>query len=134
MKVIFCDFDGMIRVGDKFSKSAVSNLNKLLKEVPEAKIVISSSWRHKGMKVCKDTLSANGVDVGRVIGMTDILKNDPERGHHIQRWLDSHKEVDKFVILDDKSDMRPEMRELVQTNPHVGLTSADVKKAVKLLS
>lgn len=133
MKVVFLDIDGVLRVLNKFSESAVKNLNKLLEEVPELKIVVSSAWRHKGLKYVKDMLEDNGVDSSRIIGITDTKKDSPDRGHHIERWLDKHKEVTKFVILDDKEDMDRVVKELVKTNPYVGLTSSDVKKAIKKL-
>jgi hypothetical protein len=133
MKILFLDVDGVININGTFSKAAIVNLNKLLKAEKDLDIVISSSWRHKGLETCRDILETHGVDPDRIIGVTDSKPNDYERGHHIQRWLDKHKDIDKFVIFDDNSDIKPDMAELVQTNPHVGITSSDVKKALKIL-
>jgi len=130
----FLDFDGVVIVNGVFSKAAVFNLNSLLEKEPELKIVISSSWRHKGLEFCKILLEENGIDSDKVIGMTDAKLSEEGRGGHIERYLYSH-DVDKFVILDDQGpkDMDNISSYLVKTNPFVGLTASDVAKAIKIL-
>lgn len=132
MKVLMLDLDGVLIINGKFSQAAVKNLNKLLKKVPDLKIVISSSWRHKGLKFVKDLLNTNGIDEDRIVGATDSTKRD-DRGHHIERWVEDN-EPDSFAILDDKNDMDKILDHLVQVNPYVGLTSADVKKCLDILN
>jgi hypothetical protein len=134
MKVIFLDFDGVLIPGDgsfAFSKTACKNLNSLLKQVPDLKIVISSSWRSAGIESVKKTLSNNSIDASRVIGATGDEKG--ERGVQVQAWLDRHPEVAHFVCLDDNTDFSNMMDHLVKTNRSVGLTEADVKKALDIL-
>lgn len=138
MKVIFLDIDGVLNPFShlspegNFSKIACKHLNALLEGCPEAKVVISSSWRHRGLDVVKDVLKRNGIDCDRVIGMTDETNHD-DRGHHIERWLKDHS-VEKFVILDDDSDMTDkEYTKLVKTNSWIGLTEKDVKLALDIL-
>jgi hypothetical protein len=131
MKICFCDFDGVLRIGDKFSPSAIKNLNRLLKKEPDLKIVVSSSWRHRGLKFCKGMLEKQGVDSERVVDTTDGAKRN-NRGHHIERWIKDHK-PEAFVILDNKADMDKVLDHLVQTNSFIGLTESDVKKSLDIL-
>ena len=131
MKVLFLDIHEVLRLNGKDSPSAYRNLNKLLKDVPDLKIVVSSSLRHKGLKFVKELLAKNGVDKDRVIDVTDSTMRD-DRGHHIERWIEDH-EPEAFVILDDHNDMDKVLDHLVQVNPHVGLTSANIKKALDIL-
>jgi len=131
MKVLFLDIHEVLRLNGKDSPSAYKNLNMLLKDVPELKIVVSSSLRHKGLKFVKELLGKNGVDKDRIIDVTDSIMRD-DRGHHIERWVDDH-ELESFVIFDDKDDMDSVLDHLVQINPHVGLTSADCRKALDIL-
>lgn len=139
MKVIFLDFDGVLApygnhyVAKKFSKSCVKNFNKILKEVPEAKIVISSSWRRHGLEYVKDMLKDNGIDEKRVIGMTP--EHQPStRNRHLEEWIDEHKDIDQFVILDDESHhMDLLMKKLVKTNSWVGITETEADRAIELL-
>lgn len=142
MKVIFTDFDGMINpqmkfssTGD-FSKICCQNLNIILKAVPEAVIVVSSSWRTYGLAACKDILKGCGIDPDRVIDITPGQKKERglEREHHIEEWLRLHPETDTFVILDDELEAQDLKSNYVQTNSVIGLTSGDSEKAIKILN
>lgn len=132
MKIIALDIDGVLMVNGIFSQAAVKNLNDLLDKVPDLNIIISSSWRHRGLNFVKNMLKQAGVNACRVIDRTDLTDSD-DRGHHIERWIEDNS-PDAFVVLDDKADMAGILDHLVQTNPHVGLTSADTKKALDILS
>lgn len=134
MKVVYADFDGVIfTFGEyNFSKVACRNFSLLLQKEPDLKIVISSSWRHLGIEQCKKTLDANGIDSSRVVRITG--DESGERGNQIQADLDRHPEVTNFVILDDDTDFTKLMDKLVHTNPSVGLTEADVQKAIDILN
>jgi len=137
MKVLFLDFDGVLNPygykteGATFSKMACKNLNLLLKKVPELKIVVSSSWRIHGLHAVRDILKSNGIDPKRVIDITGDEKGI--RGNQIKAWLDRHKNVNNFVILDDNSDMGELTPRLVKTNGFIGLTQNEVNKIVELL-
>lgn len=137
MKVLFLDIDGVLNnfadrnFGEKFSSAACQNLNELLKLEPELKIVISSAWRIWGVEYMKSILHKNGVDSSRIIDRTG--DENGKRGYQIQCWLDRHPEVTNIVILDDESDMEHLMSKLVKTSSFIGLTSKEVKQAVKVL-
>lgn len=134
MKVVFADVDGVLFAFNNyaFSPAACKNFQSLLDQVPDLKIVISSSWRHLGLDQCKKTLQANGIDSSKVIDKTG--DEDGERGVQVQAWLDRNPGVTGYVCLDDESDFSNMMDHLVQTNPYVGLTSENIKKAIDILN
>ncbi len=127
MKVIFLDIDGVLNVmatnrdkyGDIFRTEFVSNLARIVRETG-AKIVISSAWRMSGLEVMREMWAKRGL-AGEVIGITPYittheLKDLEEstgndwlaRGWEITEWLKLTKDeiqVDKYVILDDDTDM-----------------------------
>lgn len=68
----------------------------------DAKVVLSSSWRHfdKGREEVEK----------QVVKCIDITGDSDNgfRGDEIKAWLDAHSEVERYAIIDDDSDMRPE--------------------------
>jgi hypothetical protein len=57
-----------------------------------------------------------------------------DRGLQIECYLKRHPEIKKFVIFDDSDvDLFLFGEHFIQTNPIVGLTEEDVKKAINLL-
>jgi hypothetical protein len=138
MKVIFLDFDGVLAPYNKryepkkFSKAPVESLNKILKAVPEAKIVVSSTWRHHGMKYVKDMLTDNGIDASRVCGLTAEDKPH-KRIHHIEEYLKDHKDIEKFVIIDDDYRIDALKDHWVKPSQFIGLTSKEADEAIELL-
>jgi hypothetical protein len=120
---------------ENFCPIACSNVQYLLNEVPNLKIVVSSTWRLHGIKRCRRVLKRNGIDVSRVIDVTprgcalgcdtggipgDWVPGRCGRGHQIEKWLRAHPEVESFVIVDDDSDMDHLYDRLVQTNHDEG--------------
>lgn len=133
MKVCYLDIDGVLFVYRtyNFSKAACNNLQKLLDEVPDLKIVICSSWRHLGMDQVKKTLDFHGIDKDRIIGCTGNLNGT--RGDEVQEWMDQNPGVTNYVIIDDDREF-PNMEDhLVRPNSFAGLTSADVDKCLAIL-
>jgi HAD domain in Swiss Army Knife RNA repair proteins len=170
MKVIFLDFDGVLNsaasflverrirqgkhtlkngrvaveafppVSETLCRVCTSNFQHVLDEVPDAKIVISSTWRQIfTLDQLRDKLSEYGVDSSRVIGMTPETFGG-ERGREIEMWMTKHPEVTSYVILDDNYigppyqdnhyDLGPNF---VKTTWNVGLTLALAVSAVKVL-
>lgn len=132
IKVLFLDFDGVLNSAqfahlqyrhwmadhsnprpyrEDFCPIACSNLLWILEEVPELKLVVSSSWRlGTPMTELKAILHRQGIPPELVIDKTpDLYKDKRElpRGLEIQKWLDDNKalNVEKFCIVDDDSDM-----------------------------
>lgn len=124
-KIIFLDIDGVMNVctrerdvyGSLFHKQFNDNLRRVI-DSTGAKIVISSSWRHSGLKAMQDMWKNRGL-AGEVVDVTPNrsskyydepnFKNLPfherlERGFEIQDWMDKNP-VEKFAIADDDTDM-----------------------------
>ena len=156
-KLIFLDVNGVIdsfnhneemyRLGidEPFTKhyfdwNCLHNLYNLVNET-DSYIVVSSEWRRtrKLMRRLLSVLSFYELDK-RVVGKIpnteyregSLIKND--RGRQIQEYLDKHPHS-SFVVLDDiKWDLERFEDELIWTNPRVGLTEDDVKKAIDILN
>lgn len=145
MKIIFLDIDGVLNcqtgyvngyckyVGKNgiryqaFYPPSKSLLNKLIEET-DAKIVISSTWRHSGLDYMRKVWDGEGMS-GEIIDITPNLRGSIEqyrsipRGIEIDTWLEnrnfSHifwseekqldyiKEsgIENYIIIDDDSDM-----------------------------
>lgn len=132
------------RLEHQIDRDAVARLNHLIAETG-AKIVISSSWRRLlDPPELRRVLGEYGL-VAEIIGETPDGHDDemraayefPDqlfRGNEIDFWLKAHPEVDRFVILDDCSDMAMHGSRLVQTDAQVGLTDEDVELAIRVMS
>jgi len=136
MKIIFLDIDGVLNNFSSYTNKTtvvwesdcVERLNKIV-EKTGAKIVISSTWRFS-----RRHIDAYTNDMG-IKG--EIIDKTPRstffsacRGDEILEWINEHKEVEKFVILDDDSDMGDLFKYLIQINPEFGLTDSDVEKVI----
>lgn len=157
MKVIFLDVDGVLNsevsreqernnfdnwMEHEVSEMHVNNLKKIV-DATGAQIVLSSSWRFDHpkatgrdfiadplMKVLDRKLKAVGLDI---IDVTPDLRGKI-RGAEIQDWLDRHSEVERFVILDDDTDMLDEQKPFfVNTTFKCGLTEELAKKVIEIL-
>ncbi len=148
MKVIFLDIDGVLNCastkrrlrGSPFVDDDKLLLLKDLVEKTGAELVLSSTWRLgllypdvAAFTVDTDALIAELAEYGlRLYDHTPKL-SDRQRGHEIAAWLAENPEVEKFVILDDDSDMAHLKEHLVQTSWIAGLQTVHVEKAIKLL-
>lgn len=128
MKTIFLDIDGVLNVdyadrdqfGHIFRDEYVQNLKEII-EKTGAKIVISSTWKDKGIErmlaLWKErNLPGEIIDVTPdcvdVCEATNIVYYDQvKRGHEIKLWLDRHPEVTQYVILDDIQDFLDEQQD-----------------------
>jgi hypothetical protein len=150
LRAVFLDIDGVLVNRNSLRKhsgrSAVADppcveaLNRVLKET-EAVIVVSSVWRLSGLKSVRYHLRKWKVK-GKILGITPDLTrvpNDPtawvhvERGDEIADFLARHPKIDRFVILDDDSDMAHLKHRHIKTEFEAGLTEADADKAIRLM-
>ncbi len=151
MKVLFLDIDGVLNstrsaaafggcpwprnrnmAGDweKFDQVAVKLMARLVQETG-AHVVLSSTWR---IGMDQDRATELGDFLGYVISSA-TPGGGGERGTQIKQWLDEHPGVEKFVIVDDDSDMLAEqLPHFVKVDPRVGLTYQNYKDAKELLS
>ena len=130
MRVIFLDLDGVICLlptsgsPDAFDYGCVGQLNRILNEYPDVKLVISSAWRLLWPPLrLRDHFEQYGIDPLRIVGHTPHIPDiDSVRGDEIAKWLAEHP-VDDFVILDDDGDMGPLLPKLFRTKFRTGLTA-----------
>lgn len=154
-KIIFLDIDGVLNTPRSIKltpkivegvpywygrhlhaldSECIRRLNKITDET-DAKIVISSTWRHmfeQAPEVLIDHFKSEGI-IGEIIGFTPVLRGK-FRGDEIQSWFDHQGEqIDGFVILDDDSDMLHLKSHLVQTCTSRGIEDWDVSAAIAIL-
>ncbi len=128
----------------QIDRDAIERLNRLV-AATDAKIVVSSTWRKLfDLPDLRQMLEGHGL-VGEIIGATPEGHDEPEmlavyghvermyRGYEIDFWLRSHPEVDRFVILDDGSDMAMHKNRLVQTDCEDGLLDDHVDLAIRVM-
>jgi hypothetical protein len=133
------------RLERQIDRDAVARLNRLVAET-RAKIVVSSSWRKLlDPPELHRVLVDHGL-IAEIIGETPDGNHDLEmlstfghidrifRGHEIDLWLRRHPEVERFVILDDGSDMEMHKNRLVQTDCESGLLDEHVDLAIRVMS
>jgi hypothetical protein len=163
MKVIFLDFDGVLNVipqghdnfGGIFHPEFVENLKHIIEET-DAKLIISSTWRHMGLERLNRMWEQRGYP-GEIIGITpDLRWGTPEerlepgestyvRGDEIQAILDQYYQITNYVILDDDDDMLTSQRgNFVKTSCNInhpdcidigyGLTKECTNRAIRILN
>ena len=129
----------------QIDREAVARVNQLV-AATSAKIVVSSSWRKLfDLPELERILVEHGL-VAEIIGATPEGHAEPEmftvygslermyRGYEIDFWLRKHPEVDRFVILDDGSDMEMHKNRLVQTDCENGLLDEHVELAIRVMA
>lgn len=145
MKVIFLDFDGVIITDETKFLSFVPRCVDILKQILEksnAKIVVSSTWRYKGLKTMKKMFRDINIDPNIVIDITPIsrknkLQDDDllfGRSHEIHTWLLKNK-VESFVVIDDDTfDLQYYKDRLITTNSIIGITKKQIEKTIEILN
>ena len=103
---------------------AISNLNCLMEEYPQMKIVISSTRRkYNTQDEIKSILTRNDfLYSDRIIGRTGEIP-DGCRGDEIDAYVKKHGatvDLKEFIIIDDDDDMGTVMDHLIQTDQRVG--------------
>jgi hypothetical protein len=156
MKIIFLDIDGVVvnrrsltelrnlprgmegrpSVPYAAAKECIEPLNAIFDAHPDARLVISSTWRlDNNPRKLKQIFDAWGIRVPMLSPMwkTPRLPGDA-RGKEIQAWLDEYGQPESFVILDDDSDMEHLSARLVLTRFEEGLTMAYAQRAITMLN
>lgn len=147
MKIIFLDIDGVVNCQDTFfrTKDERDNLFCIdpymalligrIIEATDAKIVLSSSWRHH-----PDGIAVVEKRVWKILDITPTMPRPSgtgveycERGKEIKAWLDKHPEVTKYAILDDDRDMLPD-QPFFKTSWKIGLTDEIAAKVIDHLN
>lgn len=146
MRIIFTDIDGVLNSEDTFLNATVSSSIPIEEEYLElleyivtatgAQIVITSTWRLAyDNDDFQQFLKILGQRQIKVLDYTPALNLNRET--EIKEWLNSHKDVTSFVILDDEEECYGELKNyLIQTNwsgIEQGLTLQKALMAINLL-
>ena len=151
MKVIFLDIDGVlnnknhiVKIHRLLGEEQYLDLLRKITELPfdyrscellqeliektNVEVILSSTWRlnpeapniikrYAGIEIKDITPRLNGI-----------------RGKEIQQYLDDHKEITNYVILDDDNDMLESQKEhFVKVNNKVGLTIKEIIQCENIL-
>lgn len=116
-----------------FCPSLLSRLHRILEAVPDAEIILSSSWRKRfPLEGIEGWLAKRGFAI-KLAGQTPA-SNTGHRGDEILAWLSEHPEVESFVILEDGSDVNASLKSnWVQPDCRIGLSEKDVEAAIRIL-
>ena len=147
--VIFLDFDGVLNTeqyqaqlaverkptkntwGPLFDPQSVENLQRII-DATDAAIVVSSSWRYAHSLASLRMMWKVRALPGEILDTLACGATYISRGEEIECWLERNERPD-YVIIDDLDDFSPAQRDYyVETNPIVGLTEADVQKAIEI--
>lgn len=133
--IVFLDFDGVLNLditnytGNIKAKEPIENLNKFCLE-NNFKIVVISSWR-KSLN-CKELLYESGLDKQiEILGTTDVL--DDDRESEVIDYLEKHKNINKFIILDDR-DFHELKKYQVKTIFEKGFDNKKYEEAIELIN
>ena len=147
MRIIFLDIDGVLntwghdnatylKYQSHCDSQLLKNLETILDEFEDARIVISSSWGWEAVELFKENDFAH---TSRVIDITPREKR--WRGEQIKQWLDEHLNVvDNYVVIEDEimdvcggyCDMIPR-EHVVETDYRYGLTEGKMNEVIEKL-
>lgn len=118
----------------EFCPIALSNLEELIRRVPDVKVVVSSTWRMgETVESLKKIFSPSKLVSDAIIDSTPVFRDGP-RGNEIQDWIDKHPDITHYVILDDSSDMLDSQKEnFVHTSSLHGFIYGDMISAARIL-
>ena len=145
-ELIFLDIDGVLnsqefwarhvaaggRGGlDGIDELAVRRLNTLV-ATSGARVIVSSYWRFYGVPTLQILLDQKGASF--LLAGHTTYRRGMSRGAEIAEFLNTYQTpVASFVILDDDDDMGDLAGHLIQIDHRVGLTDADVERALVML-
>jgi HAD domain in Swiss Army Knife RNA repair proteins len=142
--IIALDFDGILHPNDLYDKSPfciAPQLWKILRAIPTANVVFSTSWRDSyDFDNMLDFVTAGGGEdlVHRFIGNTPNLEAEGHYGRRdleIQQWLDNHHHTGTWLAIDDMAELFPVGHpNLYLVDGDCGLTDADVLAIMRRLS
>lgn len=143
LKILFLDVDGVLNSADRranepgdilygrlgslcgIDRTLLGYLKDILREVPDLKIVVSSTWRLFHMNDLKWAFRKEGIDWWNIVIGKTPRSNVGYRGKEIQAWIKENVEESfSFAIVDDDADMTPFQTEncFFKTHWDTGLT------------
>jgi len=145
-KVLFLDIDGVLNSNfyykyiykpgenvSRFDPYCVVLVKKIVEEF-SLKIVISSTWRNGSMNRLLKELNENGfMEFLHKDWLTPVVR-PASRGKEIELWLQNHKDVTDYLILDDNQNIYDhQISKLVQTSTLLGMVQESYNQARNLL-
>ncbi len=162
LNVVFLDIDGVLNSNFWFENNEIELSNGTLIDIEKvkllsflikktnAKIILHSGWRFwfdcnlKPLRVeaekLVDMLKSEGI---KIDGVTPDLTTEEIRktkkfslvkAEEILLWLSEHENVQNWVVIDDLDLNNKEIEKLqIKTDPTLGLTTDDIKKAERIL-
>ncbi len=148
MNILFLDVDGVLNIMSTTFRSATSGsdviephlmerLEFILERSPDTNIVISSSWIEKHL--IKKLKSVRFKYLDRILGRTN--RSREHRGDQIKDWLDTHEDVENYIVLEDEiSDVCGDRCSAIPTNNVIeidmneGMSNANTIDAVHRLN
>lgn len=152
VKAIFLDIDGVLNnskhltelmnlLGKKQYFSIINQMHeipfdyrscKLLKALIKetgADIILSSTWRmnNNGIEIIEDYA---GIPIKDTTPILDTI-----RGKEIKQYINEHREITQYVILDDDTDMlKEQMGHFVKVNNKIGFTITEYIQCRNILN
>lgn len=138
---MYASWPGTLReyIAQEFCPIAMSNVEELMRRVPDLKIVVSSTWRiGETVEGLRKILAPSKLIGDAIIDTTPYFRHkdgsDPDRGYEIKDWLDRHPQVTHYVIVDDDADMLESQKEnFVNTSSLHGFQYGDMLWALRIL-
>lgn len=161
-KVVFLDIDGVLNSnfqseshqreisdGTLIDMEKIRLLSKLIQST-NAKIILHSGWKYwfdsdlkplcREAENLKSMLEEEGLTIADITPdhATEEIKKSRKfsliKADEILAWLAEHKDVDKWIVIDDLDLYNTEMElHQIKTDQNIGLTMEDVQKAKKML-
>jgi hypothetical protein len=114
----------------------------MLCEHYNARIVITSSWRHEyTFEQLQEFFASNNIPDKFIIDVTNSIapqqdRNNYCRGHEIEHWLENNSsEETSYVIIDDEANfLETQQKHLIRVDKNKGFSTKDaVTKASNIL-
>lgn len=135
-----CGFHSRIYSNQEFDKSefnfeehALNNLRKIVNEIDDLRIVISSNWRY-GVEPehFQKLFRMFGFDINDIELIDQEEENDfYKRSFLIIKYLNKYKsdlKNIKYIAVDDRKDLfHSDFKNILFTNPKIGLTTQDTQ-------
>lgn len=148
--IIFLDIDGVLIAypedshgPQQFTPRCVIAFKSILTAVPNARVVLSSTWRlPRHVNRLHEQWIENGFPVSLAWDGTPDTREDPNvsplyrRGLEIKAWLDANQDVSRWVVIDDERlaiESILDNDRCVFTDPRRGLTDEGAERAIQIL-
>jgi hypothetical protein len=132
--LVFLDFDGVLRRKDaplyRFEEPLLAVFEETVRRIPDAKIVITSSWREViGLPELRRLFSSDVA--ARIIGVAPF-GNHGRYGEILSYLEEAGAAGGRWVIVDDDPYGYPRESPLVLVDPSRGFSPEDAQKLVDL--